>query len=66
LKLVSAVRKSQAWTIRPPGPDGPGPVNMEYQSTRQLKQSERTVHHFMAGQSAYGPLTVRLKTPDDP
>jgi hypothetical protein len=43
LKPVSAVIKSQAWTVRPPRPDGPGPVNMEYQSTSQLKQPERTV-----------------------
>jgi hypothetical protein len=44
LKPISAVRKSQARTVRPPGPDGPGPINMEYHSTGQLKQPERTVH----------------------
>jgi hypothetical protein len=30
LKHVGAVRKSQARTIHPTGPDGPRPVNMEY------------------------------------
>jgi hypothetical protein len=33
LKPVSAVRKSQARTVHPPGPDSSGPVNLEYQST---------------------------------
>jgi hypothetical protein len=43
LKPVRAVRKSQARTVRPPRPDDPRPVNLEYQSTGQLKQPERTV-----------------------
>jgi hypothetical protein len=29
LKPLRAVRKSQGRTVRPPGPDGPGPVNLE-------------------------------------
>jgi hypothetical protein len=29
LKHVSAVRKSQAWMVRQPRLDGPGPVNMK-------------------------------------
>jgi hypothetical protein len=45
LKHVSVVRKSQARTVRPPEPDGPGSVNLEYQSTGQSKQSERIVRH---------------------
>jgi hypothetical protein len=43
LKPDSVVRKSQAQTVHPPGPDGPGPINMEYQNTDQLKQPKRTV-----------------------
>jgi hypothetical protein len=43
LKLVSGVRKSQARMVRQPRPDGPGPVNMKYQSTDQFEQHRRTV-----------------------
>jgi hypothetical protein len=43
LKPVSAIRKSQAQKVRPPRPDSPGPINMEYQTTSQLKQPEQTV-----------------------
>ena len=43
LKPVSAIRKSQARTVRPPRSDGLGPVNMKYQSTNQFKQHGRTV-----------------------
>jgi hypothetical protein len=45
LKPVSAIRKSQARTVRPPRPNGPGPINLENHSTSQLKQPERIVHH---------------------
>jgi hypothetical protein len=44
LKLVSAVRKSQDQTVRPPRLDSPAPVNMEYQSTNQFKQPGQTIH----------------------
>jgi hypothetical protein len=37
LKLASAVEKSQTWTIHPPRPDGPGPVNMKCESTDQFE-----------------------------
>jgi hypothetical protein len=45
LKFVRAIRKSQARMVRPPGPDGPEPVILEYHSTDQLKQPEQTVRH---------------------
>jgi hypothetical protein len=58
LKPVSAVRKSQARTVRPPRPEGLGPVNLENQSTGQLKQSERAVRHSWPD----GPHTDHLQS----
>jgi hypothetical protein len=61
LKHVSAVRKSQARTVRPPRLDGLGPVNMNYQTTYQFKQPGRTVRQVDMAKWAARPGTARAR-----
>ena len=64
LKPVSAVRKSQAGTVRQPKPDGPGPVNLKCQSTDHIEQHGRTVRPSLPYGLPLGVSTVPAKALD--
>jgi hypothetical protein len=58
LKPISAVRKSQAQTVRQSRPDGPGPVNLKHQSSDHIEQYGWTVRQPWPDYPPLGPSTV--------
>ena len=66
LKHVSAIRKSQAQTVRQPRPDAPGPVNLKCQSTNHIEQDGRIVRQPWSDCPPLGASIIRAKTLDSP
>jgi hypothetical protein len=66
LKHVSAIRKSQAQTVRQPRPDAPGTVNLKCQSTNHIEQDGRIVRQPWSDCPPLGASIIRAKTLDSP